>query len=103
MYKFIDKNTGLGASVNIELAQELHKPLIKKFKIRKVCSKFKDNICAGDLAETESLSSFNCGVKYLLFVIDVFIKFAWVKSLNDKKPKTVLFKHQKKLNVNQIN
>ena len=76
MYKFVDKNTGLGASVNIELAQELHKPLIKKFKIRKVCSKFKDNICAGDLAETESLSSFNCGVKYLLFVIDVFIKFA---------------------------
>ena len=76
MYKFIDKNTGLGASVNIELAQELHKPLIKKFKIRKIYSKFKDNICAGDLAETESLSSFNCGVKYLLFVIDDFIKFA---------------------------
>ena len=30
--KFFDKKTGLGASINEELAQELHKPVIKKFK-----------------------------------------------------------------------
>ena len=37
-----------------------------------------------------SLSSFNHGVKYLLCVIHVFTKYAWVKHLNDKKDKTVL-------------
>ena len=34
-----------------------------------------------------SLSSFNCGVKYLLCVIDVF---TWIKRLKSKKTKTVL-------------
>ena len=37
-----------------------------------------------------SLSFFNCGIKYLLCVIDVFTKYAWVKPLKDKKAKTVL-------------
>ena len=37
-----------------------------------------------------SLSFFNHGVKYLLCVIDVFTKYAWVKSLKDKNAKTVL-------------
>ena len=51
---------------------------------------FKDNIWAADLAEMESLSSTNKNVKYLLCVIDVFTKDAWVKSLKDKKCKIVL-------------
>ena len=38
----------------------------------------------------ESLSSKNKRVKYLLCVIDVFTKYAWVKSLKDKKGKTIL-------------
>ena len=39
---------------------------------------FKDNIWAADLAEMGSLgSSFNCGVKYLLCLIDVFTKYAY--------------------------
>ena len=53
-YKFFEKKTGAGASVNEELAQELHKPVIKKFKRRKVYSKFKDNIWEANLAEMES-------------------------------------------------
>ena len=36
-----------------------------------------------------SLSSKNENVKYLLFVIDVFNKYAWVKPLKDKKGKTI--------------
>ena len=43
-----------------------------------------------DLAEMESLSSKNKNVKYLLCVIGVFTKYAWVKPLKDKKGKTVL-------------
>ena len=37
------------------------------------------------------LSSFNCGIKYLLCVIDVFTKNAWVKPSKDKKAKTALY------------
>ena len=36
------------------------------------------------------LSSKNKNVKYLLCVIDVLTKYAWVEPLNDKKVKTVL-------------
>ena len=59
MHKLFDKITGSGANVNEELAQELHKPVIKKFKRRKVYVKFKGNIWAADLAERGSLSSKN--------------------------------------------
>ena len=91
VYKFFDKKTESRASVNEELAQELHKPVIKKFKRRRIYdARFKDNIWAVDLAEMRSLSSKNCGVKYLLRVINVFIKYASVKPLKDKKTKTVL-------------
>ena len=45
---------------------------------------FKENITAAYLAETESLSSKNKGVRYLLCVIDVFTRFAWVKPLKAK-------------------
>ena len=84
------KKTGSGISENEQLAKELHKPVIKKFKRRKVYAIFKGNIWAADLAEMESLSSKNKNVKYLLCVIDNFTKYAWVKPLKDKKGKTVL-------------
>ena len=77
-------------SVSEQLAEELHKPVIKKFKRRKVYARFKDNIWTADLVEMESLSSKNKNVRYLLCVIDVFTKYAWVKPLKDKKSKTVL-------------
>ena len=68
----------------------MHKPVIKKFKRRKVYARFDDNIWAADSAEMESLSSKYENVKYLLCVIHVFTKCAWVKPLNDKKGETVL-------------
>ena len=34
-----------------------------------------------------SFSSKNRGVKYLLCVIDVFVKYSWIKLLKDKKAK----------------
>ena len=48
---FFKKKTGLGASINKELAQELHKPVIKKIKTKKVHARLKDNIWAADFAE----------------------------------------------------
>ena len=98
VYKFFGTKTGsgvigtskAGTSVNEELAHKLHKPVIKKFKRRKVSARFKDNIWAVDLALMGSLSSFNQSVQYLLCLIDIFTKYAWVKTLKDKKAKTVL-------------
>ena len=59
VYKFFDKKTGSGISVSEQLAEELHNTVIKKFKRRKVYTRFKDNIWTADLAEMESLSSKN--------------------------------------------
>ena len=87
VYQFMDKKTGSELSVNEETAQELHKPVIKRFKRSKACAKFKDDIWAANIDEMGILSSFNRGVKYLLCVIDVFTKYTWFKALKDKKLK----------------
>ena len=89
-FMFFDKKTRSGMSVNEQLVEELHKPVIKKFKRRKVSGRFEDNVSAADLGEMESLSSNNKNGKYLLCVVDVFTKYAWVKPSKDKKGKTVL-------------
>ena len=74
-----------------ELAQELQKPVIKKFKRMRAYGIFKDNFWAVDLIDMESLSSLNRDIKYLWCVIDSFFKYAWVKPLKDKNDKT--FRH----------
>ena len=81
----LDRKTGSGINVNEELAKVLHKRVTKKFKRRKSCARFTDNIWAADLAEIESFSSKSENVKYLFCVIDFFTKYAWVKLLKDKK------------------
>ena len=63
----------------------MDKPVIKKFNKRKVYSQFKDNIWGVDLADTQSLSKKNKGIKYLLYAIDLFSKYAFVVPLKDKK------------------
>ena len=73
------------AANNKILAEELHKPVIKKFNKRKVYSQFKDNIWGVGLADTQSLSKKNEGIKYLLCAIDLFSKYAFVVPLKDKK------------------
>ena len=88
VYKFFDKKSkgsGITNELNYQLANELHKPIIRKFIKRKVYSSFKDNICGVDLADMQSLSKFNKGFKYLLCAIDLFSKYAWVISKKDKK------------------
>ena len=77
-------------TANEELAEELHKPVSKIFKRRKVYARFKDNIWAADLTKMELFFSKNKNVKYFLCVIHVLTKYAWVKPLNDRKGKTVL-------------
>ena len=64
-YKFFDKkSSGSGIAnetSNYQLANELHKPIIRKFKKRKIYSFFRDNIWGVDLADMKSLSKYNKG------------------------------------------
>ena len=90
VYKFFDKKS-MGSGVkklkdsSSILADELHEPVIKKSNKRKVYSQFKDNIWGVDLADMQSLSKKNKGIKYLLQAIDLYCKYAFVVSLKDKK------------------
>ena len=76
IYKFLDKKfseSGVDASLpnksttdpNYQLANELHKQIIRKFKRRKFYSSFRHNIWGVDLADMQSLSKYNKGIKYL--------------------------------------
>ena len=87
VYKFFDKKSpgsGIVNKENIQLANELHKPIIRKFNKRKVNYSFRDNIWGVDLADMQLLSKFNKGFRFLLCVIDIFSKYAWVIPLKDK-------------------
>ena len=88
--KFDKKSKGSGVANNdikqyLQLAEELHKPIIRKFKKRKVYSGFKDNIWGADLADMQLISKFNKAFRFLLCVIEIFSKYAWAVPLNDKK------------------
>ena len=48
-------------------------------------SSINDNIWGVDLADMQLISKYNKGIRYLLCVIDLFSKYAWVVSLKDKK------------------
>ena len=87
VYKFFDKKSkGSGINEpNYQLANELHKPIIRKFKKRKVYSLFRDNIWGVDLADMQLLSKYNKRIQYLLSVIDLFSKYAWMVPIKDKK------------------
>ena len=99
VYKFFNKKSALlsdksteGSGVNTklapqnqQLAEELHKPIIKKLEKRKVHAAFKDNIWGADLADMQLLSRYNKGIRFLLCVIDIFSKYAWVVPVKDKK------------------
>ena len=71
------------------LAEELHKPIRRKFKRRRVLVSGIDKIWAADLVDMQAFSKFNGGVKYLLAVIDVLSKYGWLISLKDKTGKSV--------------
>ena len=78
VYKFLIKNlvevvlmlTGI-----INLQMNLKRQIIRKFKRRKVYLSFIDNIRFVDLADMQSLSKYNKGIKYLLCAIDLLSKF----------------------------
>ena len=103
VYKFFDKKSkGSGAKhVNTKLAiqnqqlvEELHKTIIRKLEKRKVHAAFKDNIWGADLADMQLLNKYNKGIRFLLCVIDIFSKYAWVVPLKDKKGVSIVVAFQ---------
>ena len=87
IYKFFHKKSsgsGIGNEPNYQLADELHRQIIKKSKRRKVYSSFRDNIWGLDLVDMQPLSKHNKGIRYLLCSIDLFSKYARVVPLKDK-------------------
>ena len=69
VYKFYGKKSSGGAIKNEnmskkELAEELHKPFIRKFGKIKLHSHFIDNIWGADLADMQLISKFNKGIRF---------------------------------------
>ena len=94
VYKCFDKKSkgsGIFANEpNYQLANGLHKRIIRKFKKRKVYSSFRDNIWGVGLADMQSLSKYNKEIKYLLCAIDLFSKYDWVIPIKDKKETSIV-------------
>ena len=98
VYKFFDKKSqGSGAVTepDCQLAREIHKQIIRKFKRQKVYSYFRDNIWGVDLDDMQSLNKYNKGIKYLLWAIDLFSKYTWVVPLKDKRGISIVDAFQK--------
>ena len=59
VYKFFDKKssgTGVDAEPNYQLANELHRNIIRKFEKEKCYSSLRNNIWSVGLADVQSLS-----------------------------------------------
>ena len=108
VYQFFDKKSSVmptnkftGSNIKNEnmsdqqLAEELHKPIIRKLQKRKVHSPFIDNIWVADLAYMQLIRKFDKGFRFLLCVIDMYSKYVVVVSLKDKKDITMTNAFQK--------
>ena len=82
VYEFSDKKSALLADktafggaikneniLNKELAEELRKPIIKKFNKRKVQSRFIDNIWGVDLANMQLMSKLNKRIRFFCVLL----------------------------------
>ena len=90
--KFIQKQeaSGLLSSLGIIIL------FIRKSNKRKVHSLFIDNIWGTDVAHMQLISKFNKGFRFLLCVIDIYSKCAWVIPLKNKKGITITHAFPKK-------
>ena len=72
-----------------QLSRELQRPVIKRFKRRKVKAAGVDDVWAMDLLDVQKWQKQNKGYKYLLNIIDVYSRWVWSVPLPDKKKETV--------------
>ena len=72
-----------------KIAEKLCKPIVRKFEKRKVNSPFTGNIWGANLADVQLIRTFNIRICFLLCVIGISIKYAWVIPLKEKKGITI--------------
>lgn len=68
---------------------QLHKPSKKNFPRRPIIVQGIDHLWQADLSDVSSLKAHNSGNRFLLFVIDAFSKYAWVRAVKDKTASTL--------------
>ena len=90
VYKFFDKKSkGCGVNISLDfneqIAKEWHKPIIRNFKKRTVYSGSRDNVWGANLADMQLISKFDKGFRFLLCLIDIFSKYAWVVPSKKKR------------------
>ena len=66
------------------LTDELHKPVRKNFKKRRVFAAKSNDIWAADLVDMQYFAKTNKGYRYILMIIDVFSKYGWAIPLKRK-------------------
>lgn len=62
----------------------LHKPVRRRFQRRRIYARTIDYLWQTDIVDMIHLAEYNDGYRYLLTVIDVFSKYAWVVPLKKK-------------------
>lgn len=67
-----------------QLAYQLHKKVVRKFPRRKTLVARPNHQFQADLADFSNLAKYNSHFKYLLTVIDVFTRVAYVRPLKNK-------------------
>ena len=110
VYKRFDKKTkGSGVTLankyatksipqNEQLAEELHKPIIRKSKKKGSIFRIQRQCLGCRFSRHAIISKFNKGFRFLLCVIDIYSKYAWVVLLKDKKGVIIVNAFQSILN-----
>ena len=74
----------LKAIMRKNLIYALHKPVRVNYGTNPTVANSIDHQWAADLADMKNLSKYNKGIKYLLTVVDVLNKYAWVVPMKNK-------------------
>ena len=83
----------------------MHIPIIRNFNKRKVHSYFIDKMLSTNLADMQLINKFNKEFRFLLCVIEIYSKYAWIIPLKDEKEVQLLVlfrKFKMNQNANQI-
>ena len=93
------RKLGMGNNFTMEdLSNELNKPVINKFKRKKIIVNHIDEIHSCDLVDMQKYSRVNKGYKYIFTNIDIFSKYAWSFPLKTKTIKEIKSCFQKIFN-----
>lgn len=84
--------------MNSEFSKEIHKRVYKNFDRRHIIAYGNDDLWGADLADVSRLANFNNKTTFLLTIIDIYSRYAWVIPLKNKTSISV-FKAFKELGI----